>query len=988
MAGAPHTKDRVSASQNGGSNASNPSSGSGSGSKSNHSGGRRGDAPSSNVPSPADSSSGPRGGLGGYDGNRDSDSHSSQRNPATSRVIVDPKNFDLGMAGWSTVRAYTVPTVMPPRPAPSTLGQPIKVGLNTFRVNKIPKTPVYQYDVIIGNGTEKRGLMNKVWQSKAIRAALGTGWIYDGNKLAWSLKSIDREIRLDVDLDSTDEGGDGKPRKSGKENKHRVVIKRTNTVGFAVLDAYLEGRADFDNTVLESINFFDHLLRETPRQRYTQIKRSFFARGQTRFDLGSGVEAFKGVYQTLRIGHLGGRRACLTVNVDVANGMFWKELPVHQAALQLTGRRDINDLITAVKQGGESSRTGQDLKKMRKLHVVAKHRGKDTVDPYVIDKFLYKGARDHKFEKDGKKISVYDHFASAYNIRLQYPDLPLALMTKGKAQGKMTVLPMEVLTIQPNERYAYKMDERQTSNMIKFAVTPPAERYKAIEHGLEMLKWDADPVHKAFGVEISRAKTVVDARLITAPKVQFGTGDAKPGTSGRWDLKGKKFLTPNTAPLKCWGVCVVPGRRGGKPDRSVVQNFVTEFCKVYKTHGGRVENTTPEFTLAAGDDVGQWVTMLWNQTGNKFNARPQLLVFILPDKDSNTYGRIKRSGECRYGVVSQCMQYAHVQKCQGQYISNVCMKVNAKLGGSTARAIGPKSTGASGLFTVSTMVLGADVSHAAPGSQASSMAALTCSTDRPAVRYAAACQTNGYRVEMITTANINEMLKPMVQNWVANVGGGKFPSRIVYFRDGVSEGQYQHILQQEVQDMKTLLKTADPTLNIPFIVIVGSKRHHVRFFPEKGDKNGNPMPGTLVETGVTHPYENDFYLCGHSAIKGTARPAHYHVLLNEVNMSNEDIQLMIYEQSYQFMRSTTPVSQHPAIYYAHIASNRAIPHDPRWAGSSDGAPPVVASRPRSGSQSGGSQGRSGDSSSQVPINVEKLLPMPNTSNIMTSMWYI
>ncbi|KAK1069214.1 Protein argonaute [Friedmanniomyces endolithicus] len=887
MAGAPH-KQRVSDHQNRRSNPSSPSSRSGSGSMSNHSGGRQGDAPASNVPSPADSSSGPRSGLGGYDGNHDSDSHSSQRNPATSRIIVDPKNFDLGMAGWSTVHAYAVPTVMPPRPAPSTLGQPIRVGLNSFRVNKIPNTPVYQYDVIIGNGTEKRGLMNKVWQSKAIRAALSTGWIYDGNKLAWSLKSMDREIRLEVDLDSTDEGGDGKPRKSGKENKHRVVIKRTNTVGFAVLDAYLEGRADFDNTVLESINFFDHMLRETPRQRYTQIKRSFFARGQTRFDLGSGVEAFKGVYQTLRIGHLGGRRACLTVNVDVANGTFWKELPVHQAALQLTGRRDINDLITAVKQGGESSRTGQDLKKMRKLHVVAKHRGKDTVDPYVIDRFLYKGARDHKFEKDGKMISVYDHFASAYNIRLQYPDLPLALMTKGKAQGKMTVLPMEVLTIQPNERYAYKMDERQTSNMIKFAVTPPAERYKAIEHGLEMLKWDADPVHKAFGVEISRAKTVVDARLITAPKVQFGTGDAKPGTSGRWDLKGKKFLTPNTAPLKCWGVCVVPGRRGGKPDRSVVQNFVTEFCKVYKSHGGRVENTTPEFTLAAGDDVGQWVTMLWNQTG-----------------------------------------FEHLRSHQA------------------LRRV-----------------------------------------DRGGIRYVAACQTNGYRVEMITTANINEMLKPMIQNWVANVGAGKFPSRIIYFRDGVSEGQYQHVLQNEVQDMKALLKTANPTLNIPFIVIVGSKRHHVRFFPEKGDKNGNPMPGTLVETGVTHPFENDFYLCGHAAIKGTARPMHYHVLLNEVNMPNEELQTLIYEQSYQYIRATTPVSQHPAIYYAHIASNRAIPHDPRWAGSSDGAPPVVASRPRSGSQSGGSQGRSGDSSSQVPINVEKLLPMPNTSGIMTGMWFI
>ncbi|KAK5734619.1 Protein argonaute [Elasticomyces elasticus] len=944
--------------------------------------GGRSDAPGSRAASNAGSIARSSRSVGGFDGNKDPETSSSgTRNPATSRVLVDPKNFDLGVAGWSTVRGTSAPGVMPARPNPSSLGQPVKIGLNTFRLKKMPSSSVYQYDIIVGDGAEKRGLMTRVWASKAVQKELGHGWIYDGNKLAWSMKKLDRELRLLVDLDSAEEGG--KPKKSGKENKHRIVIKQTNTVGIQVLTSYLAGQCSFDNTVLESINFFDHLLREFPRTRYTSIKRNFFAKGETRFDLGNAVEAFKGVYQSLRIGHAGAKQACLTINVDVANGTFWKELPVHMAALQLTGRRDINDLIAACKQG-ESSRTGQDLKKMRKLHVVAKHRGKDTVDDYVIERFLYgKSARDHKLEnEEGKMISVYDLFAQKYNVRLQFPDLPLAKMTK----GKNTVLPLEVLTIKPNERYAFKMDERQTSNMIKFAVEPPPQRWKAVEHGLNMLDWDKDPVLKHFGVEVSKSKTMVDGRLITAPKVAFGTGDAKPGTSGRWDLKGKKFLTPNTAPLKSWGVCVVPGRRGGKPDKSIVQNFITEFCKIYAGHGGKVESKQPEFSLATGDDVGQWVTMLWNQTGNKFNARPQLLVFILPDKDSVTYGRIKRSAECRYGVVTQCMQYAHVQKCQGQYISNVCMKVNAKLGGSTARAIGAKSGGATGLFTVPTMILGADVSHAAPGSQASSMAALTCSMDRLAIRYAAACQTNGYRVEMMTTENINEMLKPMMQSWVAGPGGGKFPSRIIYFRDGVSEGQYAHVLQQEVQDMKALLKTADPNLNIPFIVVVGSKRHHVRFFPEKGDRNGNPLPGTLVETGVTHPYENDFYLCGHAAIKGTARPMHYHVLLNEVNMSNEELQTMIYEHSYQYIRATTPVSQHPAIYYAHIASNRAVPHDPSWSGSSDGAP-SVASRPRSGSQSG-SQGNSRGSSSGAPTDIQKLLPMPNQGNIMTSMWYI
>ena len=942
---------------------------------------------SSNTPgSRSPSSKAPS--VSGYDGNRDPGSPrtgsgsprsaGSERNPAASRVIVDTKNIDLGMAGWSTIRGYQASS-MPMRPAPSTLGAPTKIGLNSFRVKKVPTDPVYQFDVMIGNGMEKRGLIDKVWKSQAVQAQLGKGYIYDGNKLAWSMKPISKEIRLLVNLDH-ERGREPKP---GKEpEKIRFMMRQTNKVKFNVLVAYLEGKADFDNSVLEAINFFDHLLPEYPRGKYVQIKRSFFAKSTKAFDLGGAIEAVKGCYQSLRIAYAGRKEACLSVNVDVANGQFWKQLAFIQTAIHQTGRRDVNDLMQGLSQG-DRGRVGQDCRKLRKLRVIASHRGKGTQDEYVVERLVFQGARDVKFEdRNGKMISVYDYFAQKYNIRLQYPDLPLVKMTK----GKNTVLPMEVLTLKDMQRYQYKMDERQTSNMIKFAVTPPQERLVAVQNGLNMLDWNNDPVLKHFGVEIDTKKTVVDARVITAPKVQFGQGEAKPGISGRWDLKGKKFLQPNPAPLKSWGVCVVPGRRGGKPDKSTVQNFITEFCKIYKGHGGRVENSQPFFQLASGEDVGSWVTALWNGTGNAYNTRPQLLVFILPDKDSTIYGRIKRSAECRYGVVSQCMQYAHVQKCQSQYISNVCMKVNAKLGGSTARAIGTKSGGPTGLFTVPTLIVGADVSHAAPGAQNPSMAALTCSMDRLGIRYAAACETNGFRVEMITTENINSMLKPLIQSWVQNVGGGKFPSRIIYFRDGVSEGQYQHVIQQEVHDMKALLKTADPNLNIPFIVVVGSKRHHIRFFPVqgKGDRNGNPFPGTLVETGVTHPFENDFYLCSHAAIKGTARPMHYHVILNEVGMSNEELQTIIYEHCYQYVRATTPVSQHPAIYYAHIAANRAVPHDPKWGGSSEGPAPTVASRPRSDSQ-----GKSGDgSSSGVPANFEKLMPMPNQGFIQHGMWYI
>ncbi|THY00242.1 hypothetical protein D6D02_08955 [Aureobasidium pullulans] len=66
------------------------------------------------------------------------------------------------------------------------------------------------------------------------------------------------------------------------------------------------------------------------------------------------------------------------------------------------------------------------------------------------------------------------------------------------------------------------------------------------------------------------------------------------------------------------------------------------------------------------------------------------------------------------------------------------------------------------------------------------------------------------------------------------------------------------VIDQEVAAMKKAFAKINvmPT----FLVIIASKRHHVRFFPQSGvDKNANPLPGTLVETG------------------GTARPVHYKI---------------------------------------------------------------------------------------------------------------
>lgn len=157
------------------------------------------------------------------------------------------------------------------------------------------------------------------------------------------------------------------------------------------------------------------------------------------------------------------------------------------------------------------------------------------------------------------------------------------------------------------------------------------------------------------------------------------------------------------------------------------------------------------------------------------------------------------------------------------------MKVNAKLGGSTNRSgskllpkLNPKAA------STSTMIIGADVSHPAPGiMDQGSMAAITMSVNRNLTRYAAHVQTNGRRVELIME-NVWQELEPMFGYWLKNVGGGQLPQRLIYLRDGLSEGQYQQCLDTEVGFLRNLLRKVQPGNTTKLTVLICSKRHHIR----------------------------------------------------------------------------------------------------------------------------------------------------------------
>ncbi|KAE9972193.1 hypothetical protein BLS_004152 [Venturia inaequalis] len=900
-------------------------------------------------------------------------------------------NLELGARIWFTTRGAQAPDAMPPRPPKlNNLGKECNIGLNTYHVTQFPNKPVYQYDVQVhGNSSDKRIVIDKVWNSKTIKSKLDPSWIFDGNKLAWSLTKLPGEQTIHIDL--AVEGG-GKPT---DKQKFQVIIRPSKVVKFDLLHAYLDGKINWQSEMLESMSFLDHLLREHPKKKFTQIKKSFFPEGQARFPLGNGIEAFKGVFASMRMVHtMTGPK--LSINVDVANGTFFTAMPVLQMSRELCRARtdiELSQMFKNTKEHWHGSVMHRFLDSLKHITVIKKHMREKNGNPaplFKIHRFVNKDPYNISFivDKDaGTKSTVAAYFKSKYNITC-LKDLPCVELTK-----KGEHVPIELLLIPQNQRYRLKLDEKQTSNMIKFAVTLPAERWKHIQDGVNLLNWSADPFLINYGLKVSPTRAEVKGRILPTPEPTFTNGkiDARTASSGRWRIDGKKFLTPNTKELKAWGVGIINYGRGPCVSETATIQFFTQFKKIYGVHGGKVAGA-PMFVplqLARG---GEMITDLWNAVGNKFQIKPELLFFLVENRNTEVYNRIKKSCECRYGVVSQVLQSQHIAKCQDQYISNVCMKVNAKLGGSTCRAASTVLGKLDPNFAkIPTLIIGADVSHASPGSEEGSMAAITASLSTDFTRYAALCQTNGKRIEIISTEIIMNQLKQLVELWMSQPAmRGCVPQRVIYYRDGVASGQYQHVLEQEVADIRRLFKIINPQVQPKITVIICAKRHHVRFFPAAGhgDRNGNPNPGTLVETGCTNPFEFDFYLNAHSAIKGTARPVHYHVILDECKLGPMVLQQVTFEHCFQYMRSTTPVSMVPAVYYAHLASNRAKAHQQKAAIVSSGKKDTHKGEGKKKEDQKKEDQTLSTSERLSNTEVLQLVPLNNAQSIVSTMWYI
>ncbi|CAL8102057.1 unnamed protein product [Calicophoron daubneyi] len=503
--------------------------------------------------------------------------------------------------------------------------------------------------------------------------------------------------------------------------------------------------------------------------------------------------------------------------------------------------------------------------------------------------------------------TVAEYFEQQHNIRLKYPYYPCVKVN----QTRSVYIPMELLNILPYQSSnASKADIAST--IIRCAAVKPTERFGILAEFVRRMFLSRLELFDRFGVKISPNPVEVNGRVLPTPKAKFSERNEMVLSRGSWIAPS--FYSPaNSGSQIQWAILSVPyGREDPRRDQATVM------AELPKEAG--------KYNVIMGAPIQCAVIrpmQLTNMLQDMAKKAIDLVVLILYDE--NSYGEIKRQSDLILGIRTQCIRGSTLRK-RGVF-PNLMLKINGKLGGINWIIPPLIREGKESL-----MALGADVTHPAPNPRQAirkSVAAVIGSITPDLMRYAAvvrqqATTERGNKTTREIIDNLQSMVSELIKTNARRQSG--LPTKLIFYRDGVSEGQFENVLIEELRAIQRACEEIRPDYKPGITYIVVQKRHHIRFQPIRGSgdkKNGNVEAGTVVDTEVTHRREFDFYLSSQQGIQGTCKPAHYHVLYDDNDWSSDDLQLFTYFLCHAYMRCTRSVSYPAPTYYSHLAAFRA-----------------------------------------------------------------
>ncbi|KAI1122114.1 RNA interference and gene silencing protein [Nemania abortiva] len=899
----------------------------------------------------------------------------------------DPDKDVERIENKSAVEVKKKPTsaTNPQRPGYGVGGKEVILWTNYFNLYSSNDLELYRYDVKITTPGNRKAPVGKK-AKRIIGLLLDEHFPHCNNNIATDFKSnlISRN-ELDVKEEEyivtyrSEEEDTPVP----NATQYRIRIQFTGSLTLSELINHLTSTQaglmfGSKDEIIQALNIvLGHYPKAEPAVTTIAANRHF-SMNPTPYDrmsLGAGLQVIRGFFMSVRAA-----TARILVNVQVKNMAFYDEGPLDRIMMAYMSDNGSNKMgllrfvkglsidLTHIKR---TNSKGQRIPRIKKIQGFAtRDDGRNLAHPPVVPQFgagakevqffldspasasssqpapvsggKKKGAKGPKGPKPssgpssaGSYISVFDFYKQRYNIVVRDPSLPVVSIG---TKEDPSYSPADVCYVKPGQPAKTKLSPSQTQQMIRFSVRRPTENARSIASSGQQLGLEpTNATLDAFNINVPTKLITVPGRVLGAPAIKYsGTGVAMP-RFGSWDVRGIKFSTK--AELSSWTylrISLQRGRNFWNSDSDFLAK-VDELQNKLRDLGVSVSNYLPGKHIITDpqhleSEIDHWI--------HRFAInprRPKMILVIMPEAEITTvYNRVKYICDVKEGILNVCVIDSKFSRANIQYLANVSLKFNLKLGGRN-HVLDPSKLGFIGQRK--TMVVGIDVTHPAPGSSpnAPSVAGVVASIDEWLGQWPADLRIQPARQEMV--ADLDAMFKSRLLLWKER--NKILPENILVYRDGVSEGQYNIVVDKELPALRAACEAVYPSLEIKagkprITMIIVGKRHNTRFFPTKvedADRGGNPKNGTVVDRGVTEARNWDFFLQSHTAIQGTARPAHYYVVYDQIFQNlkapaqfataADALEDLTHNMCYLFGRATKAVSICPPAYYADLVCTRA-----------------------------------------------------------------
>ena len=743
--------------------------------------------------------------------------------------------------------------------------------------------------------------------------------VYDGLKNLYTAKPI-LEFERPKRVFTTIDDGTG-------PKVYAINIQYVGRIDLNDINLYYKKQLAFIPN--ECIQVLDIILRHGPNFCRIPVGKSLYvgSEASTRMPIGNGREVAFGYYQSVR-GCMGGANLV----VDRATTVFYAEGPLLSFVAQILagnhmmpgGRLPDEERLLSVPQLRDYDRKKVE-REVKNLQIEVHHlhyRRK-----YRISGLTYYPARDVTFRylKNGEfqgMITIPDYFKREYGVELLYPNLPCVAVGNG---NQKKFLPIEICHLVPNQVIQRKLAGEQLAKMVRtVASQQPAQRFGVIQDSIDSVVGDSLPFCNEFGVRIRNQPMMIEARVLDAPLLKYAGAEANSvqPQNGVWFMEKRQNLFKSATDLHDNWVLVnfapyctdedaelfVDGLVSKAMEMGLQMSKPAKVARVYSYKPGMIEGIFQKAKSSA--------------------SNLKLILFIVTGEES-LYHEIKIVGDVQEGIPTQCVAEKNIRKLTPTFFSNLILKINTKLGGVNS-VLSPEQPLPEILSaSEGVMIIGADVTHpSADRSVISSVAALVGSYDSNCSQYYASVRVQAKDKQEVIK-NMDDMAVELLQKY-RDENHGKLPKHIVIYRDGVSEGQFSHVLRQELGFFHLACDKIKAGYSPMITLIIVQKRHHTRFLPaieaQGVGRNRNIPPGTVVDKDCVDPTDFDFFLCSHFGVQGTSRPTHYYVLWDDNKFGADQLQKLTFHLCHMYAKCNRSISIPAPVQYAHLAAYRARIH--------------------------------------------------------------